>query len=136
MVGSLLLLVLSSFHDTLILNMFLHKYFIVRVNTRVIKIDTEAKTISAIDETQPNSQFTTTYDQLVLAVGSEPLKPPIPGINRDGLFALRNLQDMDAIVSWITMVERCDTCSQYETGIDGSAHGAHHAVGEFSCRFV
>ncbi len=57
-----------------------------RVNTRVINIDTEHKTISAIDETQPNSEIITKYDQLVLAVGSEPMKPSIPGINRDGLF--------------------------------------------------
>merc|ERR1712226_310107 len=42
-----------------------------------------------------------TYDQLVLAVGSSPFKPPIPGIDRPGLFSLRNLQDMDNIVSWI-----------------------------------
>ena len=86
------------------------------MNTRVININTEAKTITAIDETEPNSQFTTSYDQLVLAVGSEPLKPPIPGIDRDGLFALRNLQDMDAIVSWISNIHsKCDTCSNYDT---------------------
>ncbi|KAL7537696.1 hypothetical protein ACHAXR_008007 [Thalassiosira sp. AJA248-18] len=82
----------------------------VRVNTRVIKIDTENKVITATVETQPNYQYSTTYDQLVLAVGSEPLKPPIPGIHRDGLFALRNLEDMDAIDSWISdLFDKCGT---------------------------
>lgn len=101
----------------------------VRVNTRVISINTDSNTIIAIDETKPDSRFTTTYDQLILAVGSEPLKPPIPGINRDGLFALRNLQDMDAIVSWINNIHnQCDTCANYESGINCSAHSEMHAV--------
>jgi NADPH-dependent 2,4-dienoyl-CoA reductase/sulfur reductase-like enzyme len=74
----------------------------VRVNTRVVNIDTGAKTVSAINEKEPSSQKELiTYDQLVLAVGSEPLKPPIPGINRPGLFTLRNLIDMDDIVAWL-----------------------------------
>lgn len=75
----------------------------VRVNTRVININTETKTVTAMNEIQPSADTEHfTYDQLVLAVGSEPLKPPIPGINRPGLFALRNLLDMDAIVSWLS----------------------------------
>lgn len=74
----------------------------VRVNTRVVNINTNAKIVSAIDEIQTSSDKEDfTYDQLVLAVGSEPLKPPIPGIDRPGLFALRNLEDMDQIVDWI-----------------------------------
>lgn len=74
----------------------------VRVNTRVVQIDTENKTVSAINETQPSAEKEDfAYDQLVLAVGSEPLKPPIPGIDRPGLFVLRNLIDMDAIVAWL-----------------------------------
>jgi NADPH-dependent 2,4-dienoyl-CoA reductase/sulfur reductase-like enzyme len=44
---------------------------------------------------------TESYDHLILAVGAAPLTPPIPGIDRPGLFALRNLQDMDHIVEWI-----------------------------------
>ncbi|KAK1738450.1 CoA-disulfide reductase [Skeletonema marinoi] len=86
----------------------------VHVNTRVTKIDTDNKTVTATDETQPGSQTTIAYDELVLAVGSEPLKPPIPGIGRKGLFALRNLQDMDAIVEWLNdMPNKCSTCSEY-----------------------
>ena len=86
----------------------------VQVNTRVTKIDTDNKIVTATDETHPGSQTTMYYDQLILAVGSEPLKPPIPGISRKGLFALRNLQDMDAIVEWLNdMPNKCTTCSEY-----------------------
>jgi len=72
----------------------------VQVNTRVEEINTESKTIVAKNE-RTGVTLTSTYDHLVLAVGAEPFKPPIPGINRPGLFALRNLEDMDAIVAWI-----------------------------------
>jgi NADPH-dependent 2,4-dienoyl-CoA reductase/sulfur reductase-like enzyme/rhodanese-related sulfurtransferase len=41
------------------------------------------------------------YDELVLAVGAAPLVPPIPGIRREGHFALRSIPDMDSIISWI-----------------------------------
>jgi len=40
--------------------------------------------------------------------GAEPLRPPIKGIDRPGLFALRNLEDMDAIVQWINQKAETD----------------------------
>ncbi len=97
----------------------------VHVNTRVTNIDTENKTVTATDETQPNSQTTISYNELVLAVGSEPLKPPIPGISRKGLFALRNLQDMDAIVEWLSdMPQKCTSCSGYGNKMHAVVAGA------------
>mmetsp|Transcript_14449 Transcript_14449/g.21759 ORF Transcript_14449/g.21759 Transcript_14449/m.21759 type:complete len:606 (+) Transcript_14449:51-1868(+) len=97
----------------------------VHVNTRVTKIDTDNKTVTATDETKHGSQTTIAYDELVLAVGSEPLKPPIPGIGRKGLFALRNLQDMDAIVEWLNdMPNKCSTCSEYGTKMHAVVAGA------------
>jgi len=72
----------------------------VRVNTRVVKIDTAKKNVTARDEST-GAEAVISYDELVLAVGAEPFKPPIPGIDRPGNFALRNLQDMDSIVGWI-----------------------------------
>jgi NADPH-dependent 2,4-dienoyl-CoA reductase/sulfur reductase-like enzyme/rhodanese-related sulfurtransferase len=72
----------------------------VRVNTRVHDINTTKKTVTAKNEVN-GEIITADYDQLILAVGSEPFKPPIPGIDRPGLFALRNLVDMDHIYAWI-----------------------------------
>ena len=82
----------SSLHDRLELD--------VRVNTRVFSIDTEQQVVHARNETT-GKEYTESYDHLILAVGASPIKPPIPGIDRPGLFSLRNLQDMDAIVAWI-----------------------------------
>lgn len=72
----------------------------VRVDTRVTEIKTSEKCLVATNE-KTGETFTEAYDHLILAVGASPLKPPIPGINRPGLFALRNLEDMDQIVNWI-----------------------------------
>lgn len=72
----------------------------VRVSTTVKKIETE-KQLVACQNNVSGEAYEETYDQLILAVGAAPLKPPIAGIDRPGLFSLRNLQDMDAIVAWI-----------------------------------
>lgn len=75
----------------------------VRVLAKVTAIDIEQHKVSVVQ--QMNSGDTKTYqesyDHLILAVGAVPLTPPIAGIDRPGLFSLRNLQDMDRIVSWI-----------------------------------
>jgi NADPH-dependent 2,4-dienoyl-CoA reductase/sulfur reductase-like enzyme/rhodanese-related sulfurtransferase len=76
----------------------------VRVNTTVTHIDTNAKTVTAKPTSsteQEEDAYTIQYDELILAVGAAPLKPPIPGIDRPGLFAMRNLQDMDNIYNWL-----------------------------------
>ena len=66
----------------------------VRVRQRVTTIDTANKQLTVTNEDLDHSTYTETYDELILAVGAAPLKPPIPGIDRPGLFALRNLTDM------------------------------------------
>ena len=86
----------KSLHDRLELD--------VRVNTRVQGIDTTAKKVIARNETT-DEIYDETYDELILAVGAEPFKPPIPGIDRPGLFSLRNLQDMDSIVAYLDKKE-------------------------------
>jgi len=75
----------------------------VKVNTRVQEINTAEKKVMAKDEVS-GEEMTEEYDQLILAVGAEPFKPPITGINRPGLFSLRNLVDMDRIDSWIKKI--------------------------------
>lgn len=77
----------------------------VRVNARVVHIDTVEQQIRVKKEDDPTTNgdntYTESYDQLILAVGAAPLVPPIPGIQRKGLFSLRNLLDMDRIVKWL-----------------------------------
>jgi len=45
--------------------------------------------------------YTEYYDKLVLSPGAEPVKPPIPGIQSEGIFTLRNVPDTDKIKQYI-----------------------------------
>lgn len=40
------------------------------------------------------------YDKLLLATGSRPFVPPIPGVDLDGVFVYRTIEDLEAISSW------------------------------------
>ncbi len=40
------------------------------------------------------------YDRLLLATGSVPFLPPIAGMNRDGVFTFRNLDDTEGMIRW------------------------------------
>jgi NADPH-dependent 2,4-dienoyl-CoA reductase/sulfur reductase-like enzyme/rhodanese-related sulfurtransferase len=71
----------------------------VRVSTTVTEINTTEKYVVA--QTDSGTTYQESYDELILTVGAAPFKPPIPGIDRPGLFSLRNLQDMDSIAAWI-----------------------------------
>ena len=71
----------------------------VRVSTTVTQIDTKQQWV--VCQPVDGTAYNESYDQLILAVGAAPLKPPIPGIDRPGLFSLRNRQDMDNIVAWM-----------------------------------
>jgi NAD(P)H-nitrite reductase large subunit len=41
------------------------------------------------------------YDKLLIAAGSVPLRPPIPGIDTTGVFTLGNMVDADEILKWV-----------------------------------
>ncbi len=72
----------------------------VRIRSIVKKINTSTKTIEVVDLNTGNS-YTETYDKLILSTGAEPIKPPIPGIDIEGIFTLRNLTDADKISQFI-----------------------------------
>ncbi|KAF1678806.1 NADPH-nitrite reductase [Bacillus sp. SKDU12] len=62
-------------------------------NETVIKVDTENKTvITAADRIQP-------YDELILATGSVPFILPIPGADKQGVTAFRDIKDTDTMLA-------------------------------------
>ncbi len=71
----------------------------VRVQTEVLSIDAQNKTIQALDQ-QSGKTYTESYDKLVLSPGAEPVRPPLPGIEMDGIFTLRNVNDTDYIKAY------------------------------------
>lgn len=46
------------------------------------------------------------YDQLVLATGSRPFVPPIPGVDKKGVFVYRTIEDLCSIIEWSEHAQR------------------------------
>jgi NADPH-dependent 2,4-dienoyl-CoA reductase/sulfur reductase-like enzyme/rhodanese-related sulfurtransferase len=72
----------------------------VRIRSEVTGIDRKAKRVTVID-LKSNKTYEESYDKLVLSPGAEPVKPPIPGIDLDGIFTVRNVPDTDRIKEYI-----------------------------------
>lgn len=68
----------------------------VRINNEVISIKTDDKTVEVKDIAN-NTSYTESYDKLIVSPGAEPIKPPIPGINDEAIFTVRNVKDTDKI---------------------------------------
>jgi nitrite reductase (NADH) large subunit len=63
-----------------------------RVGVRVVDVDQGAKTVAADDGS------VTPYDTLLLATGSSAWMPPIDGLDKDGVFVFRTLDDTRELV--------------------------------------
>lgn len=72
----------------------------IRVQNEVLAIDKETKTVTVRD-IAANKEYLESYDALVLSPGAGPFVPPISGIDNHLTYALRNVPDMDAIISSI-----------------------------------
>ncbi len=64
---------------------------VLRVSERAVAIDREQRVV------QTSGGLRLDYDRIVLATGSYPFVPAIPGADRPGCFVYRTLDDLDAI---------------------------------------
>ncbi|OKH23822.1 CoA-disulfide reductase [Hydrococcus rivularis NIES-593] len=72
----------------------------VRIKNEVLSIDRQNKKITVKNLTT-NEIYQERYDALVLAPGASPIRPPLPGIDLPGIFALRTIPDSRRIRDWI-----------------------------------
>ncbi len=72
----------------------------VRVSSEVIAINAEEKELE-IHDLKNGTRYKESYDTLILSPGATPIKPPIPGLNGDNVFTLRNIPDTYAIKDFI-----------------------------------
>ena len=63
-----------------------------RVGVRIVDVDANGKTVTG------NDGSVTPYDVLLLATGSNAFMPPIHGLDKDGVFAFRTLDDTRALI--------------------------------------
>ncbi|MCE2573427.1 FAD-dependent oxidoreductase [Motilimonas eburnea] len=74
----------------------------VRVMNEVVEIDKDNKTVT-VKNLVDNSQYTESYDFLLLSPGAAPIVPPIPGIQNPLTHSLRNIPDMDKILHTLAL---------------------------------
>lgn len=72
-----------------------------RVHVEVEAIDPVERTVLARDR-RTGATETLAWDALVYATGAEAIRPPWPGIDLDGVFAMRDLVDGKAIKDFVT----------------------------------
>ncbi|MFA5562365.1 MAG: FAD-dependent oxidoreductase [Eubacteriales bacterium] len=68
----------------------------VRVNSPVTAIDPDARLVW-VEPLDGSGRYALPYDDLLLATGAEPVRPPLPGIDSERVFTLRNVPDANQI---------------------------------------
>lgn len=71
----------------------------VRVENEAVSIDTEKK--SVLIRRADGTTYEERYDKLLLSPGSTPVRPPLPGIDMEGIYTLRNVEDTDRIKQYL-----------------------------------
>lgn len=98
----------------------------VRVENEVTAISPQNKTITI--RTADGREYEETYDKLLLSPGATPVRPPLEGIDSEGIFTLRNVEDTDRIKSYLTehAVKRAVVVGAGFIGLE-MAENLHHA---------
>src|SRR5438874_7483150 len=72
----------------------------VHIGERAVKIDRERRGVVS------SKGRVVEWDRLVLATGSSPFVPPIPGRDAKGCFVYRTIEDVEAIRAWAASAKR------------------------------
>lgn len=76
----------------------------VRVYSEVTVIDRKAKSVTVKESSAEGlliREYFETYDKMILSPGSKPMRPPIPGIDRDNVYTLWTVPDVDRIKAFL-----------------------------------
>ena len=72
----------------------------VHTETEVTALDRKARTLT-VKDLRAHTVRQECYDALVLAPGAAPIRPPLPGVDLPGVFAVRSIPDSRRIRAWI-----------------------------------
>ncbi len=72
----------------------------VRIYQEVLFIDKENNKVK-VKNHETGEEYEETYDSLVISTGSNPIVPPLEGINSNGVFTLWNMHDTDKVYNFI-----------------------------------
>ena len=72
----------------------------VRIHSEATAIDLKRKEVTI--RTADGTIYQENYDKLLLSPGASPVRPPLKGIDSEGIFTLRNVNDTDRIKQYLT----------------------------------
>ena len=81
-------------------NWYKENNIILNTSELITDINREQKTIHT------HLEKTHTYDYLVLATGSAAFVPPIEGVDKEGVFVYRTIEDLDAIMAYAKKIKQ------------------------------
>ncbi|MDD7529814.1 MAG: FAD-dependent oxidoreductase [Prevotellaceae bacterium] len=98
----------------------------VRNRQEVTAIDVQKKSVTI--RKRNGSIYEESFDKLLLSPGSMPVRPPLPGIDNEGIFTLRNVDDTDNIKKYL-QTHRVNDAVVVGGGFIGleMAENLHHA---------
>ena len=73
----------------------------IHVGDRATKIDRKQKIVHS------SKGVEVAYDKVIMATGSYPFVPPIPGVNKKGVFVYRTIEDLEHIIDYAKHAKSC-----------------------------
>lgn len=73
----------------------------VRTESEVVAVNRANRTVMV--RRADGSSYTEQYDKLVISTGASPVRPPLPGINSEGIFTLRNVSDTERVKEFVDL---------------------------------
>ena len=80
------------------------------LSDRAIQIDRDRSVVRSLKGVQIS------YDKLIMATGSFPFVPPVPGIQKQGIFVYRTIEDLEHIIAYS---KKAGTCAVIGGGLLG-----------------
>lgn len=99
----------------------------VRIFHEVTSIDPRKRMVEVVNHSS-GEKFQQSYDQLIIATGARPVKPPIPGVDLPGVYTLRSLADGEKLQ------EAIDTATDPKVLIVGAGYIGLELVETFVAR--
>ncbi|MBI1312221.1 nitrite reductase small subunit NirD [bacterium] len=104
------------------------------VGDRACEIDRENKVVRS----QKGEAIA--YDEVVIATGSFPFVPPIPGVEKTGVFVYRTIEDLEHIIAYSKKAKRCAVIGGGLLGLEAAKAaydlGLETHVVEFASRLM
>ncbi|MEM3444358.1 MAG: FAD-dependent oxidoreductase [Thermoplasmata archaeon] len=95
-----------------------------RLRCKVTNIDPDARKVTYLDENQKVN--TETFEALILCTGGKPVLPKIPGVEKNGVFVLRTIEDAINISARVKQAKRAVVVGAGLIGLE-TAHALKRA---------